>query len=344
MTLNYYEERFEHRRKQRERKRKQRRQRRRIRNTFLGVSAALILILIGKNSTKDHYNAEAEELYPSDSQIASEVETDQDEKEPAWTGAISPSDQAGPKQKANTKKIQAKRYTQDIDCFLLTKIDTAVYDRPVLEADKIAVVPVETYLESYGTEDGYTKVKYMGQVGYIRDKALAAVPDPTTFKVVDGHVIVNKKYSLDPSYETSFDENAASALRVMMEAMERDGLKIEPATEYRSAADESKEIVLQGRPQGAPEPGHAVFQTGYGVSFCVPGTDPRIDNKFEESEQFAWLKDHAHEYGYILRYPKGSEKVTGYRADPTIFYYVGIDDARQIKTSCMTMEEYYGLD
>ena len=57
----------------------------------------------------------------------------------------------------------------------------------------------------------------------------------------------------------------------------------------------------------------------------------------EETEEFEWLQEHAHEYGFILRYPKGKEFITGYNYEPWHFRYVG-DIAIFIDS---TLEEYY---
>ncbi len=84
--------------------------------------------------------------------------------------------------------------------------------------------------------------------------------------------------------------------------------------------------------------GHVIVNATY-----APNTDPRLENHFENTPQFRWLKKHAQEYGFVLRYPKGSETITGYRADPTIFYYVGVEDASIISNEGLTMEVFYGV-
>lgn len=243
-----------------------------------------------------------------------------------------------------TEKKQAAGFQDTLDCFLVTAQDTTLFARNSAKAKEVAVLPAGTYVETYGQEDGWTKVVSVGQSGYVRNRDLAVVSDPYLFKVVSGKVIVNATYGLDPQYKTVFNEEAASALRVMMEAMERSGLSIEAGAKLRSAEEEEKELVLSGNPSDAPQPGHAVFQTGYAVQFYVPGTDPRIDNSFDQTPQYQWLKQHAAEYGFILRYPEGSEAVTGYRADSTIYYYVGIEDATAISSTGVTMEAYYGVN
>lgn len=347
MKRNIYEERYERRRQDRKRKRLQRQRRRHIRNAILSGAGALLLIFaLRSTGSKASYNAGAEGLVPSNQDSQASIASIDQASQLDSSLSISymtTTELEEAELRPRSEKKQASFYTENIDCFLQALNDAPVYERPDAQAGENAILPQGTYVETYGSKDGFTKIRSQGHEGYVRDKDLAVIADASAFKVVDGHVIVNKKYSLDSNYETSFNETAASALRVMLEAMERDGLSLEVATQYRSAADEAKEIILEGSPQNRPEPGHAVFQTGYGVSFCLPGTDPRLDNHFEKTKQFAWLQDHASEYGYILRYPEGSEEITGYRADPTIFYYVGVEDAKIIHNENLTMEKFYGL-
>ncbi len=80
------------------------------------------------------------------------------------------------------------------------------------------------------------------------------------------------------------------------------------------------------------------FSTGLLVE-VVDSTNETVA-AFENSNEAAWLKDHAHEYGFILRYPKGKEKITGHEASANTYRYVGVDLATKIHESKLTMDEY----
>ncbi len=57
-----------------------------------------------------------------------------------------------------------------------------------------------------------------------------------------------------------------------------------------------------------------------------------------------WLHTHCHVYGFILRYPKGKQKITGYNYDPWHFRSVGVNVAKQFPdTNTLTLEEFLGL-
>ena len=65
-----------------------------------------------------------------------------------------------------------------------------------------------------------------------------------------------------------------------------------------------------------------------------------MDN-FENTNEFKWLNNNAYKYGFILRYPKGKESITGYAYESWHYRYVGIDVAKQIHEEDITFDEYY---
>ena len=83
--------------------------------------------------------------------------------------------------------------------------------------------------------------------------------------------------------------------------------------------------------------GHSEHQTGYAVD--VMGSNNSYDD-FEMSDEFEWMSNNAHKYGFILRYPKGKEKITGFKYEPWHYRYVGEKAAKIIYDNDITLEEY----
>ena len=54
------------------------------------------------------------------------------------------------------------------------------------------------------------------------------------------------------------------------------------------------------------------------------------------------MLEHAADYGYILRYPKDREFITGYEYENWHFRYVGVEAAKEMHDSGQTLEEYLG--
>ena len=89
----------------------------------------------------------------------------------------------------------------------------------------------------------------------------------------------------------------------------------------------------------AARPGHSEHQTGLCIDIFTGGNS-NTEN-FEESDAYKWLIKNAHKYGFILRYPKDKEYLTGYNYESWHYRYLGIDIATKVYESNLTYDEYY---
>jgi len=87
------------------------------------------------------------------------------------------------------------------------------------------------------------------------------------------------------------------------------------------------------------KPGFSEHQTGLAIDIVI-ARGYKFEG-FEKTKQFKWLSSLAHEYGFILRYPKDKEAITSYMYEPWHYRYVGIETAKKIKELNITYEEYY---
>ena len=91
-------------------------------------------------------------------------------------------------------------------------------------------------------------------------------------------------------------------------------------------------------------PGHSEHQLGLAADFSARGQGCVILTCFGNTEAGRWLKDNAHEYGFILRYPKGFRAITGFQYEPWHFRYVGVELATELSArGIKTLEEFWGL-
>lgn len=88
----------------------------------------------------------------------------------------------------------------------------------------------------------------------------------------------------------------------------------------------------------AAHPSYSEHQTGYAFDLGKLGTTLE---DFDKTDEFKWLIENAHKYGFILRYPKGKENITGFKYESWHFRYVGTKVATQIKKENITFDEYY---
>ena len=88
----------------------------------------------------------------------------------------------------------------------------------------------------------------------------------------------------------------------------------------------------------AARPGYSEHETGLTLDIT---TGKATKDTFESTEEFTWLKENSYKYGFILRYPKGKEDITGYDYEPWHYRYVGVEVATKIHDLDITFDEYY---
>ena len=86
-------------------------------------------------------------------------------------------------------------------------------------------------------------------------------------------------------------------------------------------------------------PGESEHQTGLCVDL-ISTRNVELDESFANNPAYAWLIENAHNFGFILRYPKGQEGITGYSYEPWHYRFVGVEAATAIHEQGTTLEEY----
>ena len=175
-------------------------------------------------------------------------------------------------------------------------------------------------------------------------------------------IIVNKYYQLDNDYyygeldtmDKAYDNKSGSklnkeayaAFQKLVDAGEKEGYHIRNNSAYRSYNTQrglynnyKNSNGLTWADKWSARPGHSEHQTGLALDVGVKNEYSL--GKFESSPEFTWMKNNAHLYGFILRYPKGKEYITGYGYEPWHYRYVGVDVATYIYENNITYEEYY---
>lgn len=92
-------------------------------------------------------------------------------------------------------------------------------------------------------------------------------------------------------------------------------------------------------------PGFSEHQTGLAADFSARGQGCVIMVCFGDTKAGIWLRENAHRFGFILRYPAESTEITGFQYEPWHFRYVGVELALEMKSkNIKTLEEFWGLD
>lgn len=87
-------------------------------------------------------------------------------------------------------------------------------------------------------------------------------------------------------------------------------------------------------------PGTSEHETGLAIDVTGENGKCAAQDCFGQTKEAAWVQEHAFEYGFIIRYPKGKETITGYKYEPWHLRYVGKSIAKEIMTKGITLEEY----
>lgn len=89
------------------------------------------------------------------------------------------------------------------------------------------------------------------------------------------------------------------------------------------------------------KPGQSEHQTGLSMDITCANMNFQLDDSFGETEEGKWVAENAHRFGFIIRYPKGKEDITGYMYEPWHIRYLGIELATKVYESGLTLEEYF---
>lgn len=183
--------------------------------------------------------------------------------------------------------------------------------------------------------------------------------DSTT--VISGILLVNKEHPLPADYapdytngagqSTSLQGDAEAAAEAFLAAANAQGNSMYILSGYRSYDVQASLFANYAAAHGedkantfSARAGQSEHQTG--LAFDVGDAAHSGYNLQTSIDQFPgvqWMMQHCAEYGFILRYPEGKEKITGYQYEPWHFRYVGVEAATAIMSSGLTLEEYLGV-
>ena len=174
---------------------------------------------------------------------------------------------------------------------------------------------------------------------------------------VDDVIIVNKTYSLPSNFVPNnlvtingyirIVDYVKDAYNVLKSDSSVLGLNIYASSGYRSYSDQKyiydNYVRMDGMVKAdtySARAGYSEHQTGLAIDLNT------VDMSFDGTGESNWLKDNCWKYGFIIRYPKDKENITGYMYEPWHIRHVGKELARVLYNngSWLSLEEYYGID
>ena len=198
------------------------------------------------------------------------------------------------------------------------------------------------------------------------DKKKLSNTDPVSLWVV-----VNKQHSLDPTSYTPGDlvvpdvplrlaraeeqmqirKVAEQPIKTMFSDAKKAGINLTFGSGFRSYT--YQKVLYDGyiRSMGQAEadrtsarPGHSEHQTGLAFDVTLPSGKCHLDTCLGDLPEGKWVAANAYKYGFIIRYTKSKENVTGYGYEPWHLRYVGVELAAELdKQNVQTLEEFFGI-
>ncbi len=238
----------------------------------------------------------------------------------------------------STKLNKLNNINEKIDFFKEEFIDRYINYKeknPKLDIEKVIVyvnigLDNEFYQNIQDSPNKYTNQVLVNKYNYLGEDY---TPDLE---------MINEDYTSDKRYMT---KDAAKAFEELAKNAKKEGYTIRAISTYRSYKYQTQLYNNYSQKDGkekadtySARPGYSEHQTGLAVD---------VDNgkltytNFGKTKEFTWMKKNAYKYGFILRYTKEYEPITGYMNEPWHYRYVGKEIAKYIQDNPMTYEEYY---
>ncbi|MEG1848461.1 MAG: M15 family metallopeptidase [Lachnospiraceae bacterium] len=261
-----------------------------------------------------------------------------------------------------------------------TKIDVAVLGEQIPEettdsmVDNIELINDMDFTDGYeDTEKGSADADRYGVDEILDENSKHIVKNQIALNQTEGSAIskddwrlllINKQHPIPDDYvltlstiknDMQCDSRILDDLLAMLQGAKQDGINLVICSPYRDLNHQEflfnrkiKAYMNQGMSymeaykissQAVTVPGASEHQLGLALDI-VCDSYIQLEEQFGETEAGKWLKQHSCEYGFILRYPKGKEAITGIEYEPWHYRYVGKESATIIMNHGLTLEEF----
>lgn len=193
---------------------------------------------------------------------------------------------------------------------------------------------IEALLEDYSLDSSIWRLVSKGN-------AISTEYIPSPIKIPEVATRTNKSDT-----ERSVRSDIEQLLKNMFEDAAKTGRQIVILSGYRPASMQAS--IFNGAVNRDGEaiankyiakPGESEHQTALAIDVTSASLECYLDACFGETSDGEWLKENSFRYGFILRYPKDKEEITGYNYEPWHFRYVGVELATALYESGLTLDE-----
>ena len=263
-------------------------------------------------------------------------------------------------------------YSKEESDIITSKLkDSDIEELLKLKYDETYVSLINEKYFIYSNLDKYIEYKNSNK-SYDNSKVIAIINTEANIDWFDNEketdtsdkelMLVNRLYGLNKDFEVEdlvtvpskyaysgnkISESILDNIMSLADEAKENGYTFVVSGSYRSYKDQEKLYNSYVNSYGKSEadkivarPGHSEYETGLSFGF-VPYNKSYSSDKAVLSEEYLWLKENAHNYGFIFRFESGKEYLTGFNADTWRLRYVGEEAASIIYANNLTFEEYY---
>lgn len=236
----------------------------------------------------------------------------------------------------------------------------------VVEDNSLETINIEIVGEYDFNKIGDYELKYLAKDSSHNvseyEFALKVVKDPNNYEFktkngytgkvingityIDNILIVNKTYSLTSDYGSGITSKTNEAFKKMKNAAAEEDLKLYISSGFRSYNKQKKlynnYVKRDGKDKAdtySARAGHSEHQSGLAFDLNI------VNDSFIDTKEAKWINENCYKYGFIIRYPKDKQDITGYKYEPWHLRYVGTELASKLYNdgNWITLEEYYGI-
>jgi len=141
-------------------------------------------------------------------------------------------------------------------------------------------------------------------------------------------------------------KEAAKALEKLFKKAKKEKINLYAVSGYRSYKRQNEIFKENFKKQGesankySARAGQSEHQTGLAIDVGCDDEEILLSEEFESTKEYKWLSENVHKYGFIIRYQKGKEEITGYSFEPWHLRYVGEKIAEELYLNNICLEEY----
>ena len=245
-------------------------------------------------------------------------------------------------------------------------VDTVVnVDEPADSQGEVVATAAKTTTKKSTTKTTKKKKKYNEEAPW-ESFDMYGLPDKLDLLKKDKGdvlVLVNKLHAVSKNYKPTdmvvmdnklttwqnleMKSDAYDAYLKLYRAAKKKGFSLKVCSAYRTYSTQktlyANAVKTKGRKTAnirSARAGRSEHHTGYAIDITSKSMGWGLKQDFADYPDGKWINDHCHEYGFIIRYPKGKTDITGYDYEPWHLRYVGVDAAEKITEQGITLEEY----